>query len=332
MRQVTLDEWLGKERKIIALEKKTRVPEMKWWQHWKEALPLTKTYQEIKIPKRRGGFRIISIPPEKLKKTQREILRFLKRLFRTWCLQIHGLYRGSYVEHARIHSKSRFVFQFDIKDAFPSVNLFKLKQILHRKILWENIVDNEPEAEELAYLLINLTTFNEILPQGAPTSPFLFYIYIMETDLIGQLYRCRPRGQEMEISCYVDGIVVSSQKLIPPDIKEKMIKTVEKSGLKVNEKKIWQKDCRNGNPMITGLSIDGKGKISLPKRRIRKWRGIIHRAALEADPCAKTDLGLKIEGFIASLKPIYGKDLPPQIEKPYSHFKQSQNKPAQQIK
>ena len=327
MRQVTLDEWIGKERKIITNEKKTKVPETKRWQHWKEALSLIRDYQEIRIPKKKGGYRTISIPPEKLKKTQREILRFLRRMFGTWHLQIHGLYRGSYVEHAKIHSQSRFIFQFDIKDAFPSVNVFKLKQVLRREILWENIVNNENEAEELAFLLINLTTFNETLPQGAPTSPFLFYIYIMEMDLIGQLYRCCPLGQRMEISCYVDGLVVSGQKPIPPDIRERMIKTVEKEGLMVNEKKIWHKDCRNGNIMITGLSIDGKGRISLPKKKIRKWRGIIHRAALETDPCAKTDLGLKIEGFIASLKPIYGEKLPPQIEKPYQTFKAKINPP-----
>lgn len=327
VKQITLDEWLGLERKTV--------PEkFKRWQLWEAALPLINQYTQIKIPKRKGGDRIISIPPKELKKIQKGILRFLKELWRTWHLQIQGLYRGSYIEHARIHSKSRFVFQFDIKDAFPSVNIALLKKILYNRIRWESIdgwklVANEYEADQLADLIIALTTFKETLPQGAPTSPFLFYIYILETNLIGQLYRCClysccPSGLEMEISCYIDGIVVSSQKPLPPDVRERMVKTVEKTGFKVNEKKIWHRDCRHGNPMITGISIDGNGKISLPKKKIRKWRGIIHRAG-KFDP-DNLELRQKIEGFIASLKPIYGDKLPPQIEKSYLLLKQ--NKPA----
>lgn len=322
MKQIALDEWLGLERRIV--------PEkFKRWQLWEEALPLVRHYREIKIPKKRGGFRTISIPPEELKKIQKGIRRFLQELWRVWDLSIYGLYRGSYVEHAEFHSRSRFIFSFDLKDAFPSVNIPKLKKILSKKILREEVANTEDEANRLANLVIALTTCNGILPQGAPTSPYLFYVYLLEENLIYHLFRCRPRGlQGWEVSCYVDGVVISSQKLIPPDIQEKIIKTVEGLGFRINEKKIWLRDCRQGAPLITGIRVDGKGRISLSKKKIRRWRGIIHRAAFETDPEKIEKLRQKIEGFVASLRPVYGEKLPHQIEKPYALFKQKREKPA----
>jgi RNA-directed DNA polymerase len=284
-------------------------------------LPLTQKYQEIKISKRKGGFRKISIPPAELKKVQRKILKFLQRLLHYIHCGIFGMFSGSYVEHAIYHSDSRFIFQFDIQDAFPSVKVDELEEIL-KKILQRNdwmipkiIKKKLPEAEELARLIIKLTTFNNILPQGAPTSPILFEIYIREKRLLERITENFPN---LKASCYIDGVVVSSKRWISPETRKEIIKMVEETGFKVNREKIWFRDCRQGNPLITGISVDGKGRICLPKKKIRRWRGIIHRAAFNPTP----ELINKIEGFVASLKPIYGEKLPPQIAKPYLLFQQ----------
>jgi hypothetical protein len=310
--QSKLDEWTEKWKVSESLKEKSI--------QWEKALKFANDYKEIKIPKKKGGFRTISIPSEKLKKTQREILIFLKKIFPEWYCEVQGLYRGSFIEHARYHSNSRFIFQFDLKDAFPSVNAERLRKILYQRI--QAISETTLEAEYLTDLIISLTTYKGVLPQGAPTSPFLFYIFLLETGIFEKLYRI---NQNFKISCYVDGFVISSQKPIPGEMRGKIIKTVEGLRLKVNEKKIFYRDCRQGCPMITGLRIDGKGKVSLPKRKIRKWRGIIHRAALETDPFTKEYLRRKVEGFISSMRPIYGENLPPQIEKPYQLFQSKLN-------
>jgi hypothetical protein len=296
-----------------------------------KALPLAGQYTEIKIPKRRGGFRTLLVPSSELKKTQRKILRFLKEIFPVEHEDIYGLLSGSYIEHAKCHSNSRWIFSFDLKDAFPSVDISKLRKIIYERIQFISVIEEksplhsltEPEIWELSNLLIQLTTFNQTLPQGAPTSPFLFYLAITQSGLLEKVQKILPL--EWKISCYVDGFVISGPKPLSLETKEKIFKTIEEFGFKVNSEKIRQFDCREGAPLICGVRVDGKGRISLPKRKIRKWRGIIHRAVFETDPFNREYLTGKVEGFISSIRPIYEEKLPPQIEKPYQLFQSKLN-------
>jgi len=291
----------------------------------RNAFRYAKDYQEIRIPKKSGGWRTIMIPSPELKKIQRKILRFLQRMYILRDSSVFGLRSGSYVEHAKFHADSRWLFAFDLKDAFTSVGKEQVR-ILLRKTFKERLIPlryewPDDKTEEFICLITELTTYNETLPQGAPTSPLLFFLVIEESGLTAKLFYA---SQPMKISCYVDGFVISGSH--PPNarIKEKIFRCIEKFGFEANFKKTRQFDCRQGAPLIVGLRINGTEKrVSLPKKTIRKWRGIIHRATLETDPERIEKLKGKIEGFIASLKPIYPEKLPPQIAKPYSFFLQS---------
>lgn len=278
------------------------------------ALPLATEYTEIKIPKRRGGYRTLLVPSPELKKIQGKILRYLRKIFDQGWLGIYGLRSGSYIDHAKTHSGSRFIFFFDLEDAFPSVDVSELRKILINRFIHKRIY--ALEAREFTDLILQLTTFNQTIPQGAPTSPFLFWLMLNESGLFEKLklHSSLPRGYK--ISCYSDGFCISGRKLLRFETKEKIFKCLEEFGFRVNPKKVHQFDCRQGAPLICGIRVDGKGRISLPKKKIRKWRGIIHRASFNTGP----EMMKKIEGFIASLRPIYGERLPPQIEKPYLIF------------
>jgi len=286
-----------------------------------KAVPLI-AYKEAKIPKNAGGFRKIFIPAPELKLIQKKIiLRFLRKLIeRDRLIKINELlfvswyspraYNESYAKHAKLHSDSRFIFQFDIKDAFPSVSSSMIRGVVRGLIDRYPGVDPE-DQEKLVDLIAKLTTFNGLLPQGAPTSPLLFYIFVIESGLYGDIAAlCHPGWK---VSFYVDNFAISGKKPVPEELKEQILKRVNESGLKVNEAKTYRSDCRQGVPLVTGVRVDGiKERISLSKKTIRKWRGIIYKAAITNDP----DLIEKVEGFVSSLRPIYGSDLPPQIAKP----------------
>lgn len=314
---------------------------------------LIKRYKKIKIPKK-GGYRLLHIPPEELKKAQTAIHKFFKEIM-DWdrFITIFGLTKGCYVGHANRHSKSRFIWQADIKDAFPSVTIDQLRRVILEEIskkpfedfdidiqmeLFEKISEKaERRINDLGKLteeIIKLTTYKNILPQGAPTSPFLFYLVLEE--FFGKLYNaCHP----WKISMYVDNIVVSGNKPIPESLQKEITEIFKKAGFKLNKRKTRHQDTRNGAVRICGLMVDGTGRVILSKRTIKKWRGIICRACY--NPKNK-ELAGKIDGFLSSLKPIYGRvdenledigdalfprdyvlkleHIPPQIRKPLKKY------------
>ena len=108
-------------------------------------IPLKQEYKIVKIPKGKGKYRTLFIPCENLKRVQRIVNRQILR--KVWSNEqlairyglyeprIYGLYSGSNVTHAREHENSRWIFQFDIKDAFPSVRIDKLEEILFKEFL-----------------------------------------------------------------------------------------------------------------------------------------------------------------------------------------------------
>jgi len=317
----------------------------------RNAVPLAEDYKEITIPKKGGGLRKISIPNPELMNIQKKILRFLNGSMteKDWLVKkgrhdfisfsMIKVYYYSFPAHAWLHADSRFIFQFDIKDAFPSVN----SQMVHetvRDLLKSSSLGNA-EKEELADLITALTVYKGVLPQGAPTSPILFFLLVIRGGLFETLscllqnesYRWHrwlqpnlPGKSQWKISFYFDNFVISGDQPLPDDLKEMIFKNVRDFGFKINEKKTWQADCREGVPLVTGLRVDGiKKRVSLPKRTIRKWRAIIHKATSNPTPESR----LMIEGFIASTRPIYRGKLPMQILKPLILFRQACPPPEQ---
>ena len=349
----------------IILGKILRLPE----KDIREAFKKEK-YQIVRqIKKKGGGCRTIYVPSEPLKKIQKKILR---RVFQKMesirfarVSRVYGLLRGgSYIAHARVHKEAKWVFQFDLADAFPSADISVIKNALIQKFTKElkafkNLLEYEayylkelnekagkkfsfsifaPFKEELQSFpdrfqklpqmlgewVIELTTFEGILPQGTPTAPFLFYLFLMESGILEEierlLMRIFPESQDrykFEWSVYVDNFVISAQKPIPPATQKKVFEVLEKHGLKPNPRKTKFQCLLHGAPMITGLRI-ANGKVSLPKKKIRQYRGLIHQAIFNPK------LRKKVEGIIASIKPIYGENLPPQLQTPYQRFKKGE--------
>jgi len=354
-------------------------------------------YTILKIAKKTEGYRTIFIPSNSLKKIQKRILKLLRKIYDISPFGLFGCHKGtSYVEHALHHANAKWVFQFDLKDAFLSVNVVKLRELLKNAFLgafkdWESIgscwhdtycklqeakkqrdiwrlrrakddfkaitkrfsysvfslsellnmmVKNpdgrniwllpykEELASEFADLVIRLVTINGVLPQGTPTAPFLFHIAIAQSGLF---YKLESILHDYHFSAYVDNFVVSAQKPIPISKQKELCKIVEEFGFQINPLKTKHQGVKYGLPLITGLrtrmidvTVEGPGlveeicyshgKAILPQKVIRRWRGLIHRAIFE--PALRP----KVQGFISSLKPIYGEELPPQIREPYQRL------------
>lgn len=125
-------------------------------------------YKSFVIKKRNGTSRLINEPRQKLKDLQAVLLAYLYEHAASMKPCVHGFTPGrSIVTNANAHCspKTRFLLNIDIEDFFPSITFYRVRGILQSKPF--------AFSYSVATVLAQLCTFNEVLPQGAPTSPLL---------------------------------------------------------------------------------------------------------------------------------------------------------------
>ena len=133
-----------------------------------------KHYKVFKIPKKNGGYRTIYEPDYTLKIIQENILTNVlnERIISSYAKAYKkGL---SLLDNALPHLHQKIVLKLDIKDFFPSIDFLKV----YKKVFPRNIY---PKA--VASLLTNLVTYNNTLPQGAPTSSYISNLVLRSFDI-----------------------------------------------------------------------------------------------------------------------------------------------------
>lgn len=220
-------------------------------------------YQEISIPKKRGGERTLTVPHHPLKWLQRSLLTVLTHLFS--CHKCaHGFERGkSIVTHAKHHTGKKYVYTIDIKDFFPSITRNRVFGMLQAY----PINASQPVARYLA----NLTCHNGCLPQGAPTSPILSNLLCRRLD--SRLFKW-ARQNGYTYSRYADDLTFSTNNDSFPESDIAFIDDIIRDeGFEVND------DKRRLQPyyerqMVTGLVVNEK--VNLPREKLRGLRALLH--------------------------------------------------------
>ena len=252
-------------------------------------------YRHLRIPKRKGGFREAFEPNPELKDVQKNLLEHLYGWDVPSCM--FGFVRGrSPIQNARVHMQSgmapRWVFKLDLKDAFPSVTSAFLEKMLKGMFLPKvsdlyahlNEYEQKKVLDEFVGIVIQLTTLNGRLPQGAPTSPYLFNLALVHSGLTKRLVSIASK-HGFEVTIYADDITISSLKRkIESETRKAVLRAIEESGIfKVNPEKISLNNKRSRAPKITGVVLatyrnNAYHKMTLPHQTLKKWRGKINRA------------------------------------------------------
>lgn len=223
------------------------------------------SYHEASIPKRSGGLRRLLIPNAELKQLQRLILhRLLAKL------QTHSAVTGfesglSIVENAAPHVGQAVVIKLDITDFFPTTWADRLDSYF-RRVGWD---------AECAALLTKLTTYEDGLPQGAPTSPRLSNLINFGLDSAIERFVCkRRRGAYTR---YADDLTISFRKDYPRRIRgviQFVAKRLHRDGYTLNRSKI-RILRQNQQQRVTGLVVNAR--VNVPRHIRRKLRAIEHR-------------------------------------------------------
>ncbi|CAN7376298.1 reverse transcriptase family protein [Massilia sp. LjRoot122] len=237
-------------------------------------------YSLTEIPKKSGGNRIISDPAKDLKIVQRRIVR---RIFSNCSFPsyLFGSVKDEhnprdFVRNAQYHVDAAEVIAFDIDSFFPSVRPNFIKAIY--KYLF-----NFPE--EVCRILVGLTTLNDGLPQGAPTSSYLanLVFYDCEYKLVKTL-----EAKGLRYTRLVDDISVSSFTHIAGSTRTFVFNSIAallaEKKLKISKRKykITSTALHGEKTIVTGLLVEDK-KVKLPKNKVKAIGGLVYSLAKHAE-------------------------------------------------
>lgn len=218
-----------------------------------------RNYRTFTIKKATGGNRKIQSPAPQLKQIQRTILdTILQRV------PLNGHAEGfrpsrSVVTNARRHLNKHVVIKLDIKDFFPTISQ---KRVFGMFL-------NLGYPRQVAKLLSALTTNQQHIPTGSPTSPVISNIICRKLDK-----RFVNLGDKtgFAYSRYADDMTFSGDKELVrmiPFFRE----IVHDEGFAMNEKKL--RILRAGRRQeVTGLVVNQTLNISKSERK--KLRAVLH--------------------------------------------------------
>ncbi len=208
--------------------------------------------------------RLIKAPSRKLKSVQKWILDNILVTIEI-SKEAYGFVKGrSIYDNAKQHCNNQFALCIDIKDFFGSIYIDKvLALFIEAGYSFE-------ASQELSKICCCKDIYNNyVLPQGAPTSPYIANIVCKELD--EELSDLAKRSKAV-YTRYADDITFSAQEDIS-ELYTEVYNILKKYKFRINDKTRYY---TNNNPkFITGLVVQN-GKVRVPKKFKRDLRKEIY--------------------------------------------------------
>lgn len=234
-----------------------------------------KKYYKFEIPKKNGKFRTIYAPQKSLKNLQKKLYKILI-LFYITKVPVHGFVKNkSIITNANYHLNKKLILNLDLNNFFMTINRGRVFGLFRNKPFGFSIL--------ISKILTDICCLQNILPQGAPTSPIISNLICRQLDnnltQLAKAFHC-------SYSRYADDITFSTnQKEFPIEIAKveydennKEVKhvvgnilkqTILLNGFKINEEKTRIQNKHN-RQSVTGIIINEKLNISRKYIRITK--------------------------------------------------------------
>lgn len=213
-------------------------------------------YYSFQIKKRRNGHRDINAPYPLMRYTQFWILnKILPKV------SLHNnafAYRKelSIIDNAQQHLNQAHLLKMDLKDFFPSISRNRIVPIF-KHLGYSN---------QVSFFLASLCCLDEVLPQGACTSPYLSNIVCKRLD---KKLEALSFKSNLKYSRYADDLTFSGN-FIHEVLIDEITSIVIEERFKVNEEKTL---LLRGNKkkIVTGISVSDSS-LKLPKVTRRTLR------------------------------------------------------------
>lgn len=210
-------------------------------------------YKKYEISKRNGGKRIIYEPNYVLKKVQRNILDNVLSGFKVSKYAMAYVKGKSVKDNANMHVNKKLILKLDIKDFFNNISFMDV----YNKVFLEEYFPKQART-----VLTYLCTYNEFLPQGAPTSSYISNLIMQDFDEeIGSF--CEKNN--ISYTRYSDDMTFSGDfnvKMVIFKVKDEL----KKMGMQLNYDKIHV-IYSNMSQQVTGITVNEKPQVLKVKRR-----------------------------------------------------------------
>lgn len=228
----------------------------------------TALYQEFRIPKRTGGYRILHAPYGPLKSLQREVLNFLTKDSK---LLPHNA-SHSFIKHRNcktameVHQAAgaRWFLKIDIKDFFDNCT-FEYALNMCRAIHPLSLLELDTIER-----LLSVCFFKNKLPQGAPTSPIMSNIYLQDFD-----YTLTKKLKGYTYTRYADDLLISKTTEFDWQDVAKQVQLTLPPGLNIKPNKT-RYGSSNGSNWNLGLMYNKDLNITVGYRNKHLLKNKIH--------------------------------------------------------
>jgi RNA-directed DNA polymerase len=245
-------------------------------------------YRIFRIPKRKGGYRIISAPYPALLECQQWINHHILSTVPVHSSAQGFIHNRSIISNAEKHLAKHQLLKIDLADFFSSISIKRVINVFQRLGYPHNV----------SFYLARICCCNDMLPQGAATSPTLSNIIAKRLDL--RLHGLSRRFH-LEYTRYADDMVFSGNQ-IPENFILKVKLIIKSENFDINEKKTYLSK-NPGRRIVTGLSVSNQ-TLKIPKSYKRKLRQEIHYILTFGYTSHSTKLKITDPFYIDS---IYGK-------------------------
>jgi RNA-directed DNA polymerase len=227
-----------------------------------------KRYKEFNISKKSGKKRKIESPDELLKRIQKLINYLLQVIFEPYShYSSNGfLFGKGIIRNAKPHINKNYVLNLDIKDFFPSINFRRVKVVLEL-----NPFNLKDDRERISFLIANICTYKNHLPQGVPTSPILSNIVTQRLDR-NLTKECL--NLNIKYTRYADDLTFSSnQNILDPSFIKKVKKIVRFENFELNNDKTRLQTSMQ-RQQVTGLIVNEK--LNVKREYLQKVRAMLN--------------------------------------------------------
>lgn len=225
-------------------------------------------YRKVQIPKRAGGTRELLIPKTRLNEIQqiinKSILRYIP--ISDYATAYHK--GAKLINNAQVHTCKKHLLKMDLSDFFSNIRF---------DMVYSTAFNTNYFPKQIGVMLTRLCCKDDVLPQGAPTSPALSNIVMsFFDDNFGKW--CENRG--FSYTRYCDDITVSGNTSLYPAYR-KAKNWLESMNFEINENKT--RFITNANRQtVTGLTVNEKVSIASDyKRKLRQEIYYVGKYGLE---------------------------------------------------